>query len=291
LTRDLSNGQAKLYITKRETISSPGNDPITSDFTRLEASQERMMTYNTNTVRAGITWQSYSSGQATEVAIDNIVVKIGNNNFGFIGEVHPDNIWNIEYPTNHPEVLTWDTDIYAESSHGSNERFAFMWVCQNADVEGSSQPSVHGPAYVWSNGAIFNDGYNDGYRHPTGANYVFIGWQDTNPWLTSYMGTFGPYPGTSGTPNIFKYFLVFFYYYALYGSNYYTVNQALDLASYQTGYLNFDYATFAYPNSGYWTYWPWITPMNQEPTYAQGFMRVYGNGNIYLPQRQDYYWW
>jgi hypothetical protein len=244
------------------------------------------MTYNTDIVGAGICWQS-SSGYNL-VTVDDIIVKSGNNNYGFIGHVPEAEVWNVNYPGAHPEILTWDTDVYSQTQFGSNERFVFLWVCQNTDVEGSSITSTHGPAYTWSNGAIQNDGYNDGYRHPTGANYAMIGWQDTNPWLTSYMGTSGPYPGNSGTPNIYKYFLVFFYYYALQGYNWYSVNQALDLASYQTGYYNFGYATFAYPNGGYWTSWPW-PPLG--PTYAQGFMRVYGNGNIYLPQSQDFIVW
>lgn len=133
-------------------------------------------------------------------------------------------------------------------------------------------------AYAWSNGAISNDGYNDGYQHPDGSGYAFISFEGASPWLIDWMGTYG----SGEIPNIYKHWLVFFYCAALYGYNVYTINESLDLASVVTDFDDFDSAPFAFPNSGAWVPWPYeIGPGNG--TY-QGLMRVYGDGNICLPR-------
>lgn len=111
------------------------------------------------------------------------------------------------------------------------------------------------------------------------ADYCWIGFEYASPWLTDFMGTYGEYPGTSGSPNIYKYWLVFFYYYALYGNNfennYNTVLDALNKASYETGYYNYGSSILA---TGFTTYWPYTQ------TYGNGSMHVSGNPTgLYLP--------
>jgi hypothetical protein len=141
-------------------------------------------------------------------------------------------------------------------------------------------------AYCWSNGAIHNDGYNEGHLHPDGSGYAFIGFEGASPFLSSEMGTTGTYE----IPNIFKYFLVFFYNFALSGYDNYSVNEALDLAAQYTQYPNFESVPFTYWNNGFWLEWPYN--IGPGPGSYQSLMRVYGDGSIYLPQTKviDYGW-
>ena len=193
------------------------------------------------------------------VAIDDIVVKSGNNNYGFIGGVTSDDGMNV--PRRPPRNEHVGTNIFSQTQCGSNEHFVFLWVCQNADVEGSSNSSVHDSICM------------EQWRHterrlqrrlppPNRCRLRCYRLARHEPLAYLLHGNIRSLSGNSGTPNIFKYFLVFFYYYALRGYDWYSVNQALDMASYTTGYYNFEYATFAYPNRGYWTYFPWDTNMS-----------------------------
>ncbi|MEM2912347.1 MAG: hypothetical protein QW146_07575 [Candidatus Bathyarchaeia archaeon] len=90
--------------------------------------------------------------------------------------------------------------------------------------------------------------------------------------LTRFTGTYGPYGGK----NIWRYWLLFFYYYVL--EEGYTIHDALDAASQMVGF------------AGFWDTPPYKGWNETNPEYpGMGLpwywckLRVYGNGNIYLP--------
>ncbi len=264
--RDLSDGQATLYVTQPKTEQG-----VYGNYRILEASQSCSMNYNTNSIGVGIDYQSDDG--YNQVTVDDISVQWGLNTYSFAGTVSQDQIWNFDLQNPNS---TQDSQIYDQTcSSGSNEHFVFLWVCNNANIEGSAPG--YGMAYAWSNGAIQNDGYNDGYQYPDGTGYAFISFDGPSPWL--YQGM----EGTGMGYNTYKDFLVFFYYFAL--NSYATINEALDMASYQTGFYDFSAASFAYQNAGCWAYNPWNTSMAPAGFY-QGFMRVYGDGNVILPQSE-----
>ena len=101
-----------------------------------------------------------------------------------------------------------------------------------------------------------------------GSGYCFIGFDKASPRLSENLND----------ENLFRYWLVFFYYYALNG---YTINAALDEACERVGW---DYGWADGANvlkNGFSTYWPFSNP----PQWAyDNHMKVYGDGYVYMPQ-------
>lgn len=127
-------------------------------------------------------------------------------------------------------------------------------------------------AYCWTKQSNLKP---DGYSDPDSRPYCFISFQEASPRLSEWMNE----------NNIYKFWLVFFYYFALYWYGYYTINDALDAASvmvgYEDGWLDSDNKL----SQGFQTYWP-IEPNKGWHT---GRMRVYGKGDMYLPA--SVVWW
>jgi hypothetical protein len=147
--------------------------------------------------------------------------------------------------------------------------FVFLWACAQGNEVGHSTPKVHGMPYSWTHR------YNldlDGYKPPNSGDYCFIGFENVSRPL-SYWIEGGKY----------RYWLVFFYYFALtpfyYGP--YTINEALDAASQVMWDKDFD-ETELY--RGYTVHVPGPPPMGGD---WESKMHVYGNGDNYLPVG----WW
>jgi hypothetical protein len=175
----------------------------------------------------------------------------------------------------------WDEDIYDYTY--DNHNFVFLWVCRNGDTPGDDEPEPHGMSYCWFRR---NLAYN-GYSYPDAGPDCFIGFQNHSSCLADGMGTY-TYPYGE---NIYKFWLVFFYYFALNG---YSIKGALDMASYMVEYDGYWLDSNNRLSQGWEYYWPgWIgDPEDMPPGYPYngteqniwGRMVIYGNGNIYLPQ-------
>lgn len=126
---------------------------------------------------------------------------------------------------------------------------------------GNSTLTPHGMPYAWTRQQNLND---DGYNDPDSRPYAFIGFENASAMLSQDISENNKYAN----------WLVFFYYYALNG---YTINSALDEASERVGY-NEGWDDENNPLSQSAEYWWWL----DNETYP-GRMRIYGNGNIYLP--------
>ncbi|MCX8153910.1 MAG: hypothetical protein N3E52_05710 [Candidatus Bathyarchaeota archaeon] len=173
--------------------------------------------------------------------------------------------------------LIWDKNIYGYT--GDNHNFVFLWVCRNGDTTGDDEPVPHGMSYCWFRRNLAQNGYS----YPDAGTDCFIGFTGASPCLADGMGTY-TYPYGE---NIYRFWLVFFYYFALNG---YSIKGALDMASYMVGY----YGYWLDPNNrlsqGWNYYFPgWQGPGNPPPGWPAngtywGKMVIYGNGNIYLRQ-------
>ena len=165
---------------------------------------------------------------------------------------------------NHPSL---PREIYPYTV--KNHHFVFLWACRQGDEAGNAYP-IRGMAYCWTRQPDLSpDGYGDPNipGDPDSRPYSFIGFQEASPRLSEWMNE----------NNIYKFWLVFFYYFALYWHGYYTINDALDAASVMVGYEGGWLDPYNPLSQGFWTYWP---PHGQN---YWGKMRIYGNGDIYLP--------
>jgi hypothetical protein len=143
--------------------------------------------------------------------------------------------------------------------------FVFIWVCFQADDPHSGMP------VAWTQDYNLSD---DGYLRPDDGNSCFISFQDASPGL-----------GSNSYQNytvLGKEVITEFYHFAL--DEGYSVNQALDKMSLDLFSTDFGNSPL---NKGYYTFWPDnpIFPGISSGWY-EGRMRVFGNGNIYLSQKQ-----
>lgn len=172
----------------------------------------------------------------------------------------------------------WDTSIYSATyptAAHNNHKFVFLWVCHNGNTNGYVPP-VHGMPRCWTQQPNLSwDGYGDPSipGGPDSRPYCFIGFNNASAMFTDYMGRYGP-----NGPQIYKYWDVFFYYYALNG---YTVNGALDQASIACGFT-YGWLDSGNPLSQGHNYY-WAGGGGTNPGYYWGKMRIFGNGNIALP--------
>jgi hypothetical protein len=177
-----------------------------------------------------------------------------------------------------PAVI-WDDDIYSIYGYtGSIHNFVFLWVCLNADEPGSGSPDPHGMAYCWFKRTLSSNGYDAADTGPD----CFIGFTGASPGLSE---------GLSGQHTC-KEWLVFFYYYALSGN---TIKSALNAASvavgYEGGWTDQDNKLSQQGMQYYWP--PWQGPGNPPSGWPEsknysGQMKIFGNGNIYLPTQLDW---
>jgi hypothetical protein len=167
----------------------------------------------------------------------------------------------------------WDANVSGYTV--DNHHFVFLWVCNNGNIGGAEYP-LYGMPRAWTHHNL----NPDGYHNPDSSGYSFIGFENASADFIEYMD--------DSMNNTFKQWLVFFYYYALDNATRYTINEALDLASIQIGneYNGWDDSD----NRLYYGYdYSWFGGGGQPPIQKWGKMRIYGDGNIYLPVGEDVY--
>jgi hypothetical protein len=143
--------------------------------------------------------------------------------------------------------------------------FVFIWVCFQGDFSNSGMP------VSWTHEYNMSD---DGYTRPDNGSNCFISFQDASPGLGS--NSFQNYTVLG------KDVIEEFYHYAL--DEGYSVNQALDKMSSDLFSENFGNSPLS---KGFYTYWPDNPVFSGCPSgWYDGRMRVFGNGNIYLSQKQ-----
>jgi len=143
--------------------------------------------------------------------------------------------------------------------------FVFIWVCFQADDPNSGMP------VAWTQNYNLSE---DGYEDPDNSSSCFISFQDASPSLGS--NSFQNYTVLG------KDVITEFYHYAL--DEGYSVNEALDHMSFDLFSTDFGHSPL---NLGYNTYWPDNPVFQGIPSgWYEGRMRILGNGNIYLSQRQ-----
>jgi len=196
----------------------------------------------------------------------------GSQHYGFVQ--HGYNISTTELP------IIWDMAIYPYTYGIDGHHFVFLWVCRNGDELGHANTwpnppnPPNGMPYCWTQDLISS---TDGFASPDYSSYCLISFEQASPMLCSWMGTGQP------DENLYKHWLCFFYYFALYddayGGSMYTVNDALDLASMYTDFPYGFSQSILYQGNN--TYWPGGD--GQNPGWYWSRMRVYGDGTSHLP--------
>ena len=182
-----------------------------------------------------------------------------------------------------PDTI-WDTDIYY-SPTVDNHHFVFLWVCNNGNIGGATNP-VYGMPRCWTRVNLSPDGYGDPLieGNPDSSSYCFIGFEGMSPGLAESL------EAEQGYQN-YKYWLVFFYHYLLEEDE--SVQAALWYASYNVGYEGWlDEENRL--RMGHEYYWPgWIGDPENKPDlypdadYYPGKMRIYGDGSVHLPVSEN----
>lgn len=141
--------------------------------------------------------------------------------------------------------LTSYAVIRSHNEDFSAHQFVFMWVCMGLNYTIWGSPKAWNPLW-WNNQDTLL--------------YTWVGFEDASPWMCDEMA-----PGY-----IFRYWLVFFYYYALIDGN--SITDALNYASQACEFSDFASSPLAEKNR-YMTWWPY-PPMG--PTWDTGKMHVLG---------------
>ena len=161
----------------------------------------------------------------------------------------------------HPEAI-WDYDIHPFS--GDKHRFEFLWSCGSANKLGGLDSNNHaaGLPFAWTHrgdGSLSTDGYFNPWS--SGGSYCFIGFENYSMPLSKWING----------QNNYKYWLVFFYYFALGG---YSVHSALDQAWHAVNQSqNYFYQGELYRGYDYWF----------DGTNWLSKVHIYGNGGLLLP--------
>jgi len=172
---------------------------------------------------------------------------------------------NFAYQDNEGTPITW-ADLQAHIDSNKHV-FVFMWVCEQA-----RGPSYGIPAN-WTNKKTMNP---DGYVHPDMGGQCYIGFDGISPQIGNESGTFqdqitGPV----------KYFIKYFYDYALRGSR--SVRDALNLAAHDFfGDWYTSSILYGEDGEGYHAWWP--GGGGKDEGYYPGYMRVFGDGSIWVFQ-------
>jgi hypothetical protein len=141
--------------------------------------------------------------------------------------------------------------------------FAWSWVCRSATSSSSGLP------LAWTNSNEMN---NDGYADPDSGGHCYIGFDWASPTLNNSTGSFKNHAGALGME-----FITWFYYYAL--EQEYSINDSLDLASSEEFSTSYGSSPL---DEGFETWWPVDFDEEHPKGWYEGYMHVYGNGNLFL---------
>ena len=181
-------------------------------------------------------------------------------------------VWHRSYADNNGYEsgdLIWDWAIYSQTSLGKNV-FVFIWACmQGHEIGNMSSNGAWGMPFAWLH---TNNLSPDGYANPDSGPYCFIGFDGVSPPLSEAV--------FSNSDVKCKDFIMLFYDYALKAG--FSINDALDLASIDLFQCYYD-ETELYTGFRLYTDFSWLNP-KMKPDWYQGWMKIYGNGNIHLNQ-------
>ena len=130
------------------------------------------------------------------------------------------------------------------------------------------QTSAVGMPYAWT---ARTDMSKNGYIYP-GGSFAYIGFENDSPFMIER-----PPQGWTSTNLQFKYFVNYFYRYALgvdYGPTHHTIKQSLDYASLMAFGAQYTFGN-SYLYHGYWKH--------HDVGWYYGRARVFGNSNLALP--------
>lgn len=173
-----------------------------------------------------------------------------------------------------PPVI-WDNGVIFNNTWSGNFYFVFLWVCEDGRIQGGWNPP-HGMPFCWTKHILSPDGYGTERipGNPDGDSYCFIGFEGASPCLNEEMGTI-----YQGVDNIYKFWLVFFYFYALEGQL--SIKDSLDAASEACLFYGglYDEENPLTNETGFW----WPGGAGHPEGYYWGRIRVYGNAENSLP--------
>jgi len=214
--------------------------------------------------------------------------------------------FGVAYQDNNGNPIT-DTNIYAQTGLGRHF-FTFIWVCAQADVPIDQWCRVveynatrKGMPIAWTHrdnspGHPYMNAY--GFGNPDGSGQCYISFYGFSPMLSTH------YKDEGGNYSVFyeyniwgndigpcKWFIMKFYYYALYEG--YSVHDSLNIASNE--YFGCNYGSSVL-NLGYSCWWPGggdepfdktgFYPIDFYPERPKNSMRVFGDSSIKLCQPQ-----
>ena len=184
--------------------------------------------------------------------------------FGHLAE------FNIGYVDNVGNPI-WASDIAGVVDTNKFD-FVFIWSCVQAQ-----NPSVNSTAAAWTNRKVdlLND---DGYLHPDMDGQCYISFDGFSPQIGNESGTF-----QDQTTGPLKDFIKLFYDYALRDSR--SVREALNLATHDF-FGDWYTSSILYGEEGnrYHAWWSGTPPDKLDQGYKEGYMRVFGDGSIWVCQ-------
>jgi hypothetical protein len=174
--------------------------------------------------------------------------------------------FNTKYQDNYEDEIMSSELNNRISSHKYD--FVFLWVCAQA------QNHTYGMPEAWTNRENLSD---DGYNHPDTSDQCYISFENFSPQIGNESRTF-----QEQMTDPAKYFIKYFYDYALRGSR--SVREALNLAA--DDFFG-DWYTSSILCNGYHAWWVGderMDPPYDEPGWAEGKMRVFGDGGVWVFQ-------
>ncbi len=187
---------------------------------------------------------------------------------------------NTAYQDNNAQTIgdyyIWPNTVQRKHS------FVFIWVCD----QGSSPipgPGRKGMPAAWTHrdGSGLPTLRENGYTDPDGLGQCYISFWKISPIISAYHQTFQDY-----ACGALKWFIYYFYYYALAANPTYTVQQSLNLASSVFFEVDYTLSPLYDDATPYYGWYPGMPnhpdPDYREPGWKAGKMRVFGDTAIRL---------